>query len=62
VAFLEWEERQEFKYEFGGFEPVATAGVTRAHSILQKNLMIVLGIRRRGKPHDRGPDGNTSGA
>jgi hypothetical protein len=30
-AFLDWESRQEFKYEFDGFQPVAMVGVTTAH-------------------------------
>src|SRR5258708_38463386 len=50
AEFLEWEERQEFKSEFDGFEPVAMVGVTRAHSIIQRNILIALGNRLRGKP------------
>ncbi len=34
-AFLDWESRQEFKYEFDGFEPVAMNGVNVAHSLIQ---------------------------
>lgn len=49
-AFLEWEERQEAKYEFDGFEPVAMVGVTNAHSIIQGNLVAALVNRLRGKP------------
>ncbi len=54
AEFLEWEERQETKYEFDGFEPVAMVGVTRAHSVIQRNILLALGIRLRGKqcePH-----------
>jgi len=54
AEFLEWEERQEAKYEFDGFEPVAMVGVTRAHSVIQRNLVTALTIRLRGKrcePH-----------
>ena len=32
-AFLDWESRQEFKYEFDGFQPVAMVGVTDAHTL-----------------------------
>ena len=48
--FLAWEVRQEFKYEFDGFAPVAMVGVTVAHSVIQGNLLIALGTRLRGKP------------
>jgi Uma2 family endonuclease len=57
AEFLAWEERQETKYEFDGFAPVAMVGVTRAHSVIQGNLLIALGNRLRGKlcrPH--GPE------
>ncbi len=50
AAFLEWEERQETKYEFNGFEPVAMAGGTEAHAIMQVNLTVALSTRLRGKP------------
>jgi Uma2 family endonuclease len=48
--FLAWEERQELRYEFDGFQPVAMTGVTAAHSVIQGNLMVALGTRLRGKP------------
>jgi Uma2 family endonuclease len=47
--FLAWDERQEYKCEFDGFEPVAMVGVTRAHSVIQRNILIALGTRLRGK-------------
>lgn len=50
--FLAWEDRQERKHEFDGFEPVAMAGGTEAHAILQRNLAISLGVRLRDQ---RGP-------
>jgi Uma2 family endonuclease len=50
TEFLAWEERQETKYEFDGFEPVAMVGVTRAHSVIQRNVLTALTIRLRGKP------------
>jgi len=34
TEFLAWEERQEFKYEFDGFEPFAMVSVTVAHSVI----------------------------
>jgi Uma2 family endonuclease len=49
TEFLEWEERQETKYEFDGFEPVAMVGVTRAHAVIQRNLMFALTGRLLGK-------------
>ncbi len=48
--FLAWEERQEFKYEFDGFEPVAMVGVSVAHSTIQINILTALANRLRGKP------------
>ncbi len=47
--FLAWEERQELRYEFDGFQPVAMAGGTAAHAAVQRNLIIALGVRLRGK-------------
>jgi Uma2 family endonuclease len=48
--FLAWEERQELRFEFDGFQPVAMVGVTLAHSLIQHNLHLALGNRLRGKP------------
>jgi Uma2 family endonuclease len=48
VEFLAWEQRQEIRYEFDGFQPVSMVGVTRAHATIQGNLLISLGIRLRG--------------
>ncbi len=48
--FLAWEARQEVKYEFDGFEPVAMAGGSVRHSALQRNLAISVGGRLRGTP------------
>jgi Uma2 family endonuclease len=47
--FLEWESRQEFRYEFDGFQPVAMTGGTRAHAAIQRNLAVTLTARLRGK-------------
>jgi Uma2 family endonuclease len=48
--FLEWESRQELKYEFDGQNPVAMAGGTFAHAAIQGNLAVSLIGRLRGKP------------
>ncbi len=48
--FLAWEERQELKYEFDGFQPVAMTGGTFEHAAIQINLILALGNRLRGKP------------
>lgn len=49
-AFLAWEERQELRYEFDGFQPVAMTGGTLAHAIIQSNLAVSVGGRLRGTP------------
>jgi len=43
----EQEARQELRYEFDGFRPVAMIGGTATHSALQRNLVIVIGGRLR---------------
>jgi len=48
--FLAWEERQELRYEFDGFQPVAMAGGTAAHAAIQRNLIVALGVGLRGRP------------
>jgi Uma2 family endonuclease len=48
--FLAWEDQQELRYEFDGFQPVAMTGGTEAHSAIQRNLIIALGTRLRGQP------------
>lgn len=48
--FLAWEARQEQKYEFDGFEPVAMAGGSRNHARIQRNLAMAVGSRLRGSP------------
>ena len=50
AEFLEWEERQELRYEFDGAEPEAMAGGGLAHSAIQRNLAMAVGNRLRGKP------------
>jgi Uma2 family endonuclease len=46
--FLAWEEAQELRYEFDGFQPVAMTGGTAAHSSIARNLAISIGGRLRG--------------
>lgn len=48
--FLTWEEQQELRYEFDGFQPVAMTGGTYAHDTIAMNLARELGNRLRGKP------------
>jgi Uma2 family endonuclease len=50
AEFLNWEERQERKYEFDGTAPVAMVGATHAHSRIQANVTLSVGGRLRGKP------------
>jgi hypothetical protein len=35
AEFLAWEERQELRWEFDGFQPVAMTGGTRAHETIR---------------------------
>ena len=48
--FLAWEADQELKWEFDGFQPVAMTGGTRAHAVVQANLLTALTNRLHGKP------------
>jgi Uma2 family endonuclease len=48
--FLAWEERQELRYEFDGFQPVAMTGGTVAHEVIGGTLRALLRERLRGKP------------
>jgi len=48
--FLAWEDRQELRYEFDGFQPIAMTGGTRAHAAIQGNLAVALATRLRGRP------------
>ena len=50
AEFLAWEERQELRYEFDGFEPVAMAGGTVAHDRSTFGLHRTLDARLAGKP------------
>ena len=56
-AFLAWEERQEPRYEFDGFAPVAMTGGTLGHGKIQRNLTTTLTLRLRGsRCEPYGPD------
>jgi Uma2 family endonuclease len=56
AQFLIWEERQEQRYEFDGFEPVAMTGGTDAHEAIGGRLRALLLERLHGKPcRVRGP-------
>jgi Uma2 family endonuclease len=48
AAFLDWENRQDVKYEFDGFQPVAMTGATEVHAAIQRNLIGLLYNRLRG--------------
>ena len=50
AEFLDWEDRQELRYEFDGLQPIAMTGGTRAHAAIQGNLAVALKTRLRGKP------------
>jgi Uma2 family endonuclease len=55
--FLEWAERQENRYEFDGFQPVAMTGGDAGHSRVMGNLHYSLRSRLRGGPCEPlGPD------
>jgi Uma2 family endonuclease len=49
VQFLTWEERQELRYEFDGFEPVGMTGGTVAHEMIGGTLRALLREQLRGK-------------
>lgn len=50
AEFLDWEERQDLRWEFDGFAPVAMTGGTLAHGLIQGNLIVALSTRLRGTP------------
>src|SRR3954452_21008972 len=45
AEFLDWEERQDARYEFDGFEPEAMTGGTVAHDRITFNLQKALDAR-----------------
>jgi len=50
AEFLAWEEKQELRYEFDGFQPVAMTGGTLVHETICGTLRALLYQRLRGKP------------
>ena len=42
AGFLDWEERQELRWEFDGFQPIAMTGGTAAHEMIGGNLRFAL--------------------
>jgi len=50
AEFLAWEERQELRYEFDGFRPVAMTGGTLGHDRITFNLQKALDRALAGKP------------
>src|SRR5271157_3087643 len=49
AEFLEWEEKQELRYEFDGGAPKAMTGGTAAHARIQRNIAFSIGGQLRGK-------------
>ncbi len=47
--FLAWEAKQELKWEFDGFQPVAMTGGTDAHAAIQVNILAALRNALRGR-------------
>ena len=50
AEFLAWEEGQDGRWEFDGFEPVAMVGGTLAHNLIGVNVCTELRQRLRGGP------------
>lgn len=48
--FLAWEEQQELRHEFDGFEPHAMTGGSLEHAVIERNLIYSLTGRLMGKP------------
>jgi Uma2 family endonuclease len=54
--FLAWEDRQELRYEFDGFQPVAITGGTDVHEAIGGTLRAILRDRLQDKTcRARGP-------
>jgi Uma2 family endonuclease len=49
AEFLAWEERQELRWEFDGFQPVAMTGGTAAHETIGGNILISVQTRLIGR-------------
>ena len=50
AELLDWEERQELRYEFDGFQPSAMTGETLRHEAIGYRLRTLLFMRLEGKP------------
>lgn len=50
AEFLVWEQRQELRYEFDGFGPVAMTGATVEHEAIGGALRALLFARLEGRP------------
>ena len=50
AAFLQWEERQDLRYEFDGFQPVAMTGETVAQDRISFSVQRILDSKLAGKP------------
>jgi hypothetical protein len=50
AEFVAWEEGQEVRWEFDGFEPVAMTGGTSAHGIIGDNIRFALRDRLADGP------------
>ena len=48
AEFLAWEERQEFRWEFDGFQPMAMTGGTAAYETIGGNIFFALRSRLSG--------------
>ncbi len=48
AQFLDWEDRQELRYEFDGVRAIAINGGALAHATIQTNLTTALQTRLRG--------------
>ncbi len=48
--FIAWEDAQPDKHEFNGCYILAMTGGSAAHSAIQSNVVIAVGIRLRGHP------------
>jgi Uma2 family endonuclease len=49
AEFLDWEERQECRYEFDGSRPVAMVGATLNHNLIVLNVAALLREKLKGK-------------
>ena len=48
--FLAWEERQDGRWEFDGYQPIAMVGGTERHTVILGNIFVALRLRLRGGP------------